>query len=255
MQVRSRIKAATQAAITHLLLSMLVAAAAAGVVFGFWFPGPFRDMAGGAELFMLVVSVDVVCGPLLTLVLFNPVKRKSELAMDLGLILIVQIAALLYGMWTVWLVRPLFLPFEKDRFKVVALHDLRGADVHNLPLSLRPRLFGGPVIVGLRAPKDSAESQEVLLSSVMGGADYAERPSFYIPIENNRDAILATSRPLSIFINYYPSQRVPAMELAVGHELSLDTLRFLPVRARKDWVAVLSKQGVIIGYLPGDGFK
>ena len=58
----------------HFLLSLLVAALAALLVFGLWFPYPYREISGGRELFLLIVGVDIVIGPLITLAIFNRSK-------------------------------------------------------------------------------------------------------------------------------------------------------------------------------------
>ena len=59
-------KARLQAAGIHLLISLFVAALAAVLVFGLWYPNPYRDLSGGRTLFSMVVGVDVVLGPLIT---------------------------------------------------------------------------------------------------------------------------------------------------------------------------------------------
>jgi hypothetical protein len=123
MKLPPRVIAATNAAGIHLLCSLLIAALAGGLVFGLWYPFPYRELSGGRELFLLIIAVDVVCGPLLTLVLFNPTKPRGELWRDLGLVALIQLGALGYGLWTVWQARPLFLVQEVDRFKVVAAPD------------------------------------------------------------------------------------------------------------------------------------
>ena len=66
-----RFRSAIKAMGWHFGVSALVAAAVAVLVFMVWFPYPYRQLAGGTELFILVMAVDLVCGPLLTLVLFN----------------------------------------------------------------------------------------------------------------------------------------------------------------------------------------
>src|SRR5215218_185326 len=102
----TRVRAAASAALVHLGLRALVGLATAAVVFGMWFPYPYRDLAGGQQLLLLLVSVDVVCGPLLTAVLFNPRKSRRELTLDLSLVAIVQIAALVYGVQVISQARP-----------------------------------------------------------------------------------------------------------------------------------------------------
>ena len=78
MLTRLKLLPRLRAAGLHLLLSLVVATLAAVLVFGLWYPGVYRLLAGGGELFLLVVVVDVVCGPLLTLVLFNPTKPRAD---------------------------------------------------------------------------------------------------------------------------------------------------------------------------------
>ena len=58
----------------HLAISLSVAALAAYLVFGIWYPSPYPELSGGRELFLLVIAVDVVIGPLITLVIFNRTK-------------------------------------------------------------------------------------------------------------------------------------------------------------------------------------
>ena len=75
---------------------------AAALVFGLWYPYPYREISGGRELFFIIVAVDVVMGPLLTFAVFNRKKPLKELKRDLGVIVLLQLAALGYGLWTVF---------------------------------------------------------------------------------------------------------------------------------------------------------
>ncbi len=237
--------------------SVVVALLAAALVFGLWFPYPYRELSGGRELFLLVIAVDVVCGPLLTLVLYNPAKPRAELWRDLGLVVVLQLGALGYGMWTVWQARPLYLVQEIDRFKVIAAPDLDATAMASLPAALRPRLWSGPLTVAIRAPRDEQERQAVLFASVQGGRDYAERPDFYIPYTGAAALkTLQRAKPLALFLERQPGQRSAALALALaqsrGQELAL--WHYLPVQGRQDWIAILDPQGQIQGFLPGDGF-
>src|SRR4051812_41758107 len=89
-----------RAAGVHLLISTAIAAVAAVLVFGLWYPGFYRRVAGGRELFLLVISIDVVLGPLLTFTVFNWAKGWKHLRRDLAVIGAIQLAALIYGLHT-----------------------------------------------------------------------------------------------------------------------------------------------------------
>ena len=206
-------------------------------------------------MILLVIAVDVICGPLLTLVLFDPHKSRAELWRDLSLVVLVQAAAMSYGLWTAWEARPLYLVHEVDRFKVIAAVDIDTNARKSLPQALQPGIWTGPVVVSIRPPKSDQERKDVLFESVQGGRDYAERPDFYIPYDSAAGLkALERARSLSVFLEKYPLQQVSAQKLASDKGLDLRQLLYLPVIGRQDWIAVLNPQGQIEGFLPGDGF-
>ena len=50
------------------------------LVFAVWYPYPYREISGGRDLFLLVVAVDVVLGPLITFAVFNRAKPRARTA-------------------------------------------------------------------------------------------------------------------------------------------------------------------------------
>ena len=255
MSPKTRLKAALTATSVHLFASVLIAILAGAAVLLLWYPFPYRELAGGRQLFFLIVAIDVVCGPLLTAVLFNPTKSRSELWRDLGLVCVIQLVALCYGLFTVWQARPLFLVQEVDRFKVIVAGSLEPAAVAALPLLLKPKWVSGPIVIALREPVDTSERNKVLADSVQGGRDYAERPEFYLPYKGlNALKSLKRAKPLAVFLEKQPQQANAARKLALEKGANMADWLYLPVVARQDWVAVLDKQGQIQGFLKGDGF-
>lgn len=255
-----RMRAAARAVLIHFVISVVVASMAASLVFLAWYPHPYGLLSGGRDLFLVLVSVDVVCGPLLTLVLFNPRKVRIELLADLGLVALTQMFALLYGLHTAYVARPLFLVHEIDRFRVITVGDFGDIDVHGalatLPRALRPHWLTGPIVVGIRAPKDESERREVMLEAIAGGRDYAQRPDFYIPYGTSAShvRVLARAKSLKGFIKRYPETYDAAVTLLKRQSIGLEDAYFLPVMHRQDWVAVLDGSARILGFLPGDGF-
>ncbi|MDB5742386.1 MAG: Fimbrial assembly protein FimB [Polaromonas sp.] len=255
MITKLRFVLSLKAAVLHFLIGLLIVAIVAVVVFRMWYPYPYRELSSGRELFLLVVLVDVVCGPILTLILFNPSKLRAELWRDLGLVALIQFSALTYGVWTIWEARPLFLVQEIDRFKVIAAPDLQDTSLAELPAELRSHWWSGPITVAIREPKDAQERHKVMVESVQGGRDYAERPEFYLPYEGAAALkSLKRAKPLAVFLQKQPSQQDAARKLAAEKEADMAQWLYLPVIARQDWVAVLDQQGQIQGFLRGDGF-
>ena len=224
-------------------------------VFLIWYPYPYREISGGSQLFLLIIAVDIVCGPLLTLVLYNPKKPKAELWRDMALVAVIQLAALGYGLYAVWQARPLYLVMEIDRFKVITRPVVDETALAQLPLELQPRWWTGPLVVGLREPKNVQEREKVMFESLQGGPDFAERPEFYLPYMGAVAAkSLTKAKPLAVFLQKQPEQRDAAADLTRASGISATSLFYLPVLARKDWVAVIDTQGLIKGFLPGDGY-
>ena len=110
----SRIKAFT----THLFISLLIALAVIGVVFYLWHPTPLHTAVGVTQIFLILLAVDVIFGPLLTLLVYK--TGKKTLIIDLTVIALLQFSALCYGLWTVAEGRPAWLVFAKDRLTLFA---------------------------------------------------------------------------------------------------------------------------------------
>lgn len=252
---KARLKAAKRVAALHLLASLAIALITAMMVFGAWYPYPYQELSGGRELFLLVVVVDVVCGPLLTLILFNPQKSRREITLDIGLIATIQLAALIYGDWTTWQARPSYLVLEVDRFKVVSTAELDPKAIKELPSYLTPFVFGGVRTVAIRPPKSIEEKNKVLFESIEQGRDYSVRAEFYIPYEGAAAlGSLNRAKPLELFLKYYPNCRILAEKISKDESISIAEWNYLPVIGRQDWIALLDKKGMVRGFLPGDGF-
>ena len=77
----------------HLLLSLLVALAALIWVFNAWYPAPLHDALAVTYIFLLLIVVDMILGPILTLIVYKP--GKTTLVFDLMVIAALQLCALL----------------------------------------------------------------------------------------------------------------------------------------------------------------
>src|SRR5579863_6651236 len=108
----------SRAALLHFLLSVAIFSAVIIPLLLLWYPPPLFFADGGWYVIRVAASVDIVIGPLLTLVVFK--SGKKNLNFDLGVIALLQIAALAWGVHLMYRERPLFLAFADDRFGTVA---------------------------------------------------------------------------------------------------------------------------------------
>jgi hypothetical protein len=244
----------TRAAGLHLLVSAFVASIAAVLVFGVWFPGIYRQLAGGSDLFVLLSSVDVVLGPMLTFAVFDLKKGWSHLRRDLGVIALIQIAALIYGMHTVYQARPIALVFEVDRLRVITAAQVYLPELEKASPEYRKLPLNGPWLLGTRSSANVEEHNDALLMGV-GGVDIAQRASYWQPYEASSLQVLERARPLSILLSRYPSQQKPVLRALSEAHVDASGAKFLPVTAHSgDWVALLDGAGRPFHFLRVDGF-
>ncbi len=96
----------------HFAISVAVFLLLLTIILVFWFPGILFNIDGGWTGLRIIIGVDLVLGPLLTLVVFK--AGKPGLKFDLTCIGVFQAVCLLGGMWIVHSERPLALVFAYD---------------------------------------------------------------------------------------------------------------------------------------------
>ncbi len=244
-----------KAAGIHLLASSLVAAVAAALVFWVWYPSPYAAMAGGTNLFVLLVSVDVILGPALTAVVASPGKRRAELVRDLGVIVTIQLAAFAYGLHAMALARPVVLAFEVDRLRLVTAADIDPATLHEAPVAFQQLSWTGPRLVAAIKPSDPA-GQMRSIELGLSGIDLAMQPGQWRDYGAHADAAWKQARPATQLLAKYPQQAPSLQAIARAAGRPPEALRFLPLISRQvSWVSVIAEPGAkVVGYLPVEGF-
>ena len=244
-----------RAAGVHLIVSAAVAGAAAALVFGLWFPGHFSTLAGGRGLFLLITSVDVALGPLITLCVFERSKTRRALVRDLGIVALLQFAALCYGLHTMYIARPVVMAMEVYRLRVVSANDVLVTELPNAQPGFQSLSLTGPRFVGV-APSNSKE-QLAEINLAGRGYDLGARPKYWRDWESTgRPQAISKSRPIEQLAKQYPD-RLSELNTAVAKTgVPPDQLRFLPiVSLHATAVALVDiRSGDIVGYAPFDGF-
>lgn len=239
----------------HLAASVAVALLAAALVFSVWYPYPYRDASGGRALFMLVVTVDVIVGPLLTFAIFNRKKPLKELKRDLAVVVLLQLGALCYGLWTVFVARPVYLAFEIDRFRVVHAIDVDEKLLEKAPQGMRALPLTGPRQVAVRPFKDVNESGEATMAAV-AGVSLSARPDLWESYDQARERVRAKARPASALLQRFPNQqeRIGAAVKSSGR--SAEQLSYVPMSSRMQfWTVLLDSRTMdVVGFINLDSY-
>lgn len=239
----------------HLTISLAIALLAALLVFWVWYPYPYREISGGRQLFLLLVTVDVVLGPLITLAIFNRQKTKRELRLDLALVVLLQLAALGYGMWTVAVARPVHLVFEIDRFRVIHALDVPDELLSQQPAGIDALPWTGPTLLGVRPFRSENEKMEATLIALQG-VNLGARPDLWQAYDASRSQVLQAARPVEDLKRRF-SQRAADIDRALrtaGQEPK--GIVYVPLVGRSEfWTAFVDPvTAQVIAYLPLDPY-
>lgn len=214
-------------------------------------PGTYGLMAGGASLFLLLMTVDGVLGPVLTAVVASPRKSRRELTRDIAVIAAIQLSALIYGMHAVAAGRPAAIAFELDLFRLVTANDVEASQLGEAPPSLQRLPWTGPLTLATAKPLTEREQMETL-DLGLAGIHLAALPRYWRPYSTEADKAWAQAQPVSKLLQAHPGQQAAVQELATQASVAADSLRVLPLMARRAEGTVLlaPPDARIVGIVP-----
>lgn len=172
-----------KAASIHFLISLAVLGTIIGLVIWRWYPPSLFAMAKAGPLLATLSAVDVVLGPLLTLIVYKAGKRS--LKFDLTVIALVQVAALAFGLWTLWQSRPVYFVAIEDRFRMVFANEVDAAAAAKAPPEYRRMPVFGPLQVAAPLPDEPKARLQAMLDA-MAGLDISQRPDHFQPYPHTK---------------------------------------------------------------------
>ncbi len=110
-----------KASLIHFGLSILLVGLSMGSIIFFFFPSLFISVSDFKEVASIIIAVDLILGPLLTFVVFQP--KKKSLKFDLAVIAVIQLSALIYGAYALYQIHPVYITFNIDRFTLISARD------------------------------------------------------------------------------------------------------------------------------------
>ena len=224
-------------------------------MFGLWYPYPYREISGGRELFLLVVTVDVILGPLITLAVFNLRKPLAELRRDLALVVLIQLAALGYGLWTVFVARPVHMVFEYDSFRVVHAIDIPPELLAQTPPDVNALPLTGPTLLGLRAFHNDKEKMDATLAALQG-VSLSARPDLWQSYAKSVPEILLAAKPATQLKFRFPDQAGAIDRVLTEAGRSSQATVYVPLAGRKSfWTVFLDPvTAQVVATMPLDSF-
>jgi hypothetical protein len=183
----------------HLLSSFGMLTLILGSLYLGWYRWPGWYLADCVQVTGALTGVDLVIGPLLTLVVASAKKPRRELIRDISIIAIIQLCALGYGSVALWNGRPLYYTFSEDVLQVVQAYDFEESELvlarqRHLPLA--PHWYSLPQWVWAPLPKDSEESAKIEAAAISGGSDVIAMPRYYQTWESGLPTLRGQLKPV-----------------------------------------------------------
>lgn len=153
-------KSRYSAAGIHFLSSLIIFSLLLWIIIKVWYPQPFFSSSGGWQGLKIVALVDLVLGPLITLVIYNTTKSKKELITDVGTIVTLQLAVLSFGVHTIYSERPVAITFWDNEFYTIPASALDKQDIDVAQLSQFSDQ--SPALIYAKKPKTKDELKEMV---------------------------------------------------------------------------------------------
>ncbi|NAR77422.1 type IV pilin accessory protein [Acinetobacter haemolyticus] len=192
--------------LSHLLLSFLVALSVVGVVFFIWYPSSLATAVGVTHIFLMLLAIDVILGPLLGLLVYK--EGKKTLKFDLGVIIFIQIVALCYGVFSIEQGRPAWLVYNVDRFELVRKNELVDSNIQQAQSEFQKPSWFKPQYVGVELAKDIQTRNDDMFVEVMGGISIAQKPERYVPMAEVKHQIQQRAQNLELLKQFNDQQSV-----------------------------------------------
>ncbi|NVJ60808.1 MAG: hypothetical protein HWE27_10470 [Gammaproteobacteria bacterium] len=233
----------------HLAISITIIGGLSILFLAVYYPDPIDQLEGVERIIFILACVDIVIGPMLTFILYR--KGKWGLKFDLFTIGILQAAALIYGMTSIFLSRPVHMVFSIDRFVLVSYSDI---NIDELIINDLKLVVMEPLSIVAAEFGNEEEKQKVMMETVFEGKkDLAFRPEYYIPFENVTETLKTKANPI---------RKILTKELRERHKsllakYKIEDLGYFPVVGKKKDMAVIIDRntGDIVDYFDVDPWQ
>lgn len=192
--------------LSHLSISLLIALFVIVLVFFIWYPGLLATAVGVTHIFLIILAIDIIIGPFLGLVVYK--HGKKTLKFDLGVIILLQILALGYGVYSIEQGRPAWIAYNVDRFELVRKNEIITDHIEQaLPQFQHPSWFK-PKWVGVEFAKDANVRSDDLFAEALGGISIAQKPERYVDFSKTTTQLKQRTKNLKDLNQYNNAQQV-----------------------------------------------
>ena len=192
--------------IKHLSVSILIALIIIGVVFFVWYPSPLATAVGVTQIFLMMLAIDVIVGPVLGLLVYK--EGKKTLKIDLSIIIALQISALGYGIYSIEQGRPVWVAYNVDRFELVRKNEIIDDHIDKASPQYQQISWFKPQYVAVEFAKDANVRNDDLFAEALGGISIAQKPERYVDFVQAKPQLQQRTKSLKELNQYNNAKQV-----------------------------------------------
>jgi hypothetical protein len=219
----------------HLLSSATVLTSVLGSLYFGWYRWPGWYLTDVTRVIVVMVCVDVVLGPTLTFIIANQKKSRRELARDIGIIVAVQLGALLYGSVQLWNGRPLYYAFSESILQLVQAYDI---DANEAKLgreqnpTLAPHWYSLPRWIWAPLPQDAETHRQIVTAAISGGDDVISMPRYFKRWEDGLSSLRGQLKKVDDVAYFAKSEKKKLKEKMSAAGMANDQADTIPLTGR-----------------------
>ncbi len=244
----SLIKSKLKAAGIHLGISGVIFCVLAYFIIFEWYPFPYFTADGGWQGIRIVALIDLVLGPLMTLIIFNHHKSRREIRFDLGTIALVQASVLAWGVYTVHDERPGAVIHWDGEFYTMPSKSFNelGISLHELSRFSDER----PPLIHAYRPTDVEALEEILRLSTEENLAPIEQFQLYRSFKESRDDVFITQLDIDGIVSHNAEMKKELDDFLAKSSSKKEDYIYMPLNARyHNVILIFSKEGDVKGTL------
>ena len=252
MSLKSRLSAS----LLNITVTVIMSIVTWLLIFNYLYPYPYYEIAGGLSLFWIILSVDLILGPMFAFLVAAPAKTRNVLRRDLLVIGVIQLSAFLYGFSVMYAARPVYLVFEVDRFKIIHAQELTVLDLKLAHTSFQKIPVVGMKTIGLRGAVSSADKLSSLDLEIAGKGLYLQT-NWWQPLSDANLAAMREHGQSIASLRQRPTVDIVRLDklLRTSGLMESEVIALPLVTLAASWTVLLNRRNLeFVGYLPLDLF-
>ena len=184
----------------HLIISLIICSSILIFFIFTSYSWPLSKSVGFWNIAFILLAVDVVIGPLLSLMVYK--IGKKSLKFDLSCIVVIQLVALLFGVYSIYEARPAWIVYSVDRFELIKNTDIYVSNFNSIKSKYTKPSILRSQVVAVQLSKSKEQYQQDLSNAVFAGLTLSRQPERYVDYRLEQPEVIKSMLQLCMLKKY-----------------------------------------------------